>query len=126
LGLHFHKRCGKYDSCLWYNKPGPAPKNFERKFEAVDEEKDNDPKHKAHKVRSWLLYNFSKVLELPLQSPDLNRIANLCSELDRPVDKRPISSISAFRERLQEECAKIGPEFTNKIIANMPKQCLIP
>jgi len=110
LGLHFHKRCGKYDSCLWYNKPGPAPKNFERKFEAVDEEKDNDPKHK----------------ELPLQSPDLNRIANLCSELDRPVDKRPISSISAFRERLQEECAKIGPEFTNKIIANMPKQCLIP
>jgi len=83
---------------------------------------DNDPKHKAYKVRSWLLYNCPKVLETPPQSPDLNPIENLWSELDRRVHKTPISSISALKERLQEEWAKIGPEYTQKIIANMPKR----
>jgi len=83
---------------------------------------DNDPKNEAYKVRSWLLYNCPKVLETPPQSPDLNLIENLWSELDRRVHKTPISSISALKERLQEECARIGPEYTQKIIANMPKR----
>jgi len=75
---------------------------------------DNDPKHKGYKVRSWLLYNCPKVLETPPQSPDLNPIENLWSELDRRVHKTPISSISALKERLQEKWAKIGPEYTQK------------
>lgn len=83
---------------------------------------DNDPKHKAHKVRSWLLYNCPKVLETPPQSPDLNPIENLWSELDRRVHKTPISSISDLKKRLQEEWAKIGQDYTSKIIKNMPKR----
>lgn len=38
---------------------------------------DNDPKHKAHKVPMWLIYNCPKVIETPPQSPDLNVIENL-------------------------------------------------
>lgn len=38
---------------------------------------DNDPKHKSHIVRMWLLYNCGKVLDTPAQSPDLNPIENL-------------------------------------------------
>jgi len=37
---------------------------------------DNDLKHKAHDVRSWLLYNCPKVLKTPPQSPGLNSDLN--------------------------------------------------
>ena len=83
---------------------------------------DNDPKHKAHKVRSWLLYNCPKVLETPPQSPDLNPIENLWSELDHRVHKTPISSLPMLKARLQEEWAKISPEYIKKIINNMPNR----
>ncbi|GFT31376.1 transposable element Tc1 transposase [Trichonephila clavipes] len=38
---------------------------------------DNDPKHKAYRVHSWLLYNCPHVMETLLQSPDINPIENL-------------------------------------------------
>ena len=38
---------------------------------------DNDPKHKAHAVRMWLLYNWPRVLETPPQTPDINVIEHL-------------------------------------------------
>lgn len=83
---------------------------------------DNDPKHKAHKVQSWLLRNCPKLLETPPQSPDLNPIENLWSELDRRIHKMPITSISMLKTRLQEEWNKIGSDYTSKIISSMPKR----
>lgn len=83
---------------------------------------DNDPKHKAHIVREWLPYNCPKVIQTPPQSPDLNPIENLWDELDRRVRENPVSSVSALKARLQEEWSKIGTDYTQKIIRNMPQR----
>ena len=49
---------------------------------------DNDPKHKAYKVRPWLLY---KVI-------DMNPIENVLNELDRRVRQKPVSSITELKK----------------------------
>ena len=49
---------------------------------------DNDPKHKARIVQEFLFYNCFKLLESPLQSPDLNPIENLWDELNYNPQKK--------------------------------------
>lgn len=84
---------------------------------------DKDPNHKAHVVREWLLYNCPKVINTPSQSPDTNPIENLWNHLDRPVREKPVSSKTELKNRLQEEWSKIGIEYLQKCIMNMPN-CL--
>lgn len=83
---------------------------------------DNDPKHKAYKVRSWLLYNCPHVIETPPQSPDINPIENLWNYLDAKVREHEISSKTELKSALLEEWEKIPPSFCEKLVQSMPNR----
>lgn len=83
---------------------------------------DNDPKHTAHIVREWCLYNCPKVIKTAAQSPDLNPIENLWQILDLAIRKRNISSREHLKTALAEEWAKISVEVTSKLVNSMPKR----
>lgn len=70
---------------------------------------DNDPKHKAHNVRCWLLYNCPHVLETPPQSPDLNPIEHVWAYLEEKLRNYQISCKSDLISALKEEWGRITP-----------------
>ncbi|GFT34060.1 transposable element Tc1 transposase [Trichonephila clavipes] len=55
-------------------------------------QQDNDPKHTAHNVKLWLLYNIKNQLRSPPQSPDLNPIEHLWDLLERKIGQHNITS----------------------------------
>lgn len=83
---------------------------------------DNDPKHKAYNVRSWLLYNTPHVLETPAQSPDINPIENLWSYLDTKVRQHSISNKEDLKRVIREEWEKIEPSYCETLVKSMPNR----
>ncbi|XP_065363321.1 uncharacterized protein LOC135956697 [Calliphora vicina] len=75
---------------------------------------DNDPKHKAGVVQSWLIWNCPHLMQPPAQSPDLNVIENLWAILDQNVRQHQISNRNDLIAALKEEWAKITPKTTSK------------
>lgn len=83
---------------------------------------DNDPKHSARIVKTWLASNIAHVLPHPPQSPDLNPIEHLWEELDRRIRTRTISSKADLKAALIEEWNKIGEDTTKKLVHSMPNR----
>lgn len=83
---------------------------------------DNDPKHKAYWVRSWLLYNCPHVMETPPQSPDINPIENLWEHLNKNIRKHVISHKTDLKRILLEEWNKIEPTFCTKLVQSLPSR----
>lgn len=82
---------------------------------------DNDPKHKSYIVRSWLLYNYPKVIETPPQSPNLNPIEHLWEHLERQIrTNHKIKSKKDLREVL--EWNNIPVSITQKLVNSIPKR----
>lgn len=89
---------------------------------------DNDPKHKSHMVRMWLLYNCGHVIDTPAQSPDLNPIENLWVFLKKRVAKRQPKNMASLKTAISEEWQKIPTNYDlKKLIGSMKNrlQCVV-
>ena len=94
---------------------------------------DNAPCHKSHSILEFLEENNVPVMQWPPQSPDLNPIENLWTELKARFHQRflelfnhPSKSLEAryrYGEVLQEVWYSQGMELVNKLIESMPRRC---
>ena len=83
---------------------------------------DNDPKHTSILVKNYLQRAKVKVIHWPAQSPDLNPIENLWSELKARVHARRPSNLEQLERFAQEEWAEIPQETCLKLVKNYTKR----
>lgn len=86
---------------------------------------DNDPKHTAKIVKSWLGEQKFSILEHPAQSPDVNPIENLWSYLKTQLVKdydSPPSNLKILWERVQQTWYNIPIDYCEKLAMSMPKR----
>ena len=86
---------------------------------------DNAPVHTAKNVKKWFETKKIKILEnWPSQSPDLNPIEHLWSELERRIRNRPkpATNIKELEHALHEEWNKIPKDTLMNLINSMPRK----
>ena len=83
---------------------------------------DNYPKHTSKVVAKCLKDNKVKVLEWPLQSPDLNPIENLWAEQKKRVRARRPTNLTQLHQLCQEEWAKIHSTYCGKLVEGYPER----
>ncbi|KAG1931840.1 hypothetical protein F2P79_021457 [Pimephales promelas] len=83
---------------------------------------DNDPKHTTRVTKEWLRKKHFKVLEWPSQSPDLNPIENVWTELKVRVSQSQPRNITALEEICMEEWAKIPATVCANLVKTYRKR----
>ena len=83
---------------------------------------DNDPKHTAGSVQTWLDKQPFGVLEWPSQSPDLNPIEHLWASLKRRLNEyeNPPKGMLELWDRIQAKWEQLDAEVCKKLVASMP------
>ena len=85
---------------------------------------DNDPKHTAKATKKWFEDNNIRLLQWPAQSPDLNPIKNLWSEVKRRLKllKELPKSEDDLYNKLVRVWFNIEEEYCKKLIETMPRR----
>uniref|UniRef100_A0A8C5LZY6 Tc1-like transposase DDE domain-containing protein n=1 Tax=Leptobrachium leishanense TaxID=445787 RepID=A0A8C5LZY6_9ANUR len=83
---------------------------------------DNDPKHTSKSTKEWLHQKKIRVLEWLSQSPDLNPIENLWSDLKRAVHRRCPRNLTDLECFCKEKWAIIAKSRCAMLIDSYPKR----
>lgn len=84
---------------------------------------DNDPKHTARSVKSFLLASKVTVMEWPAQSPDLNPIENLWSYVDHRLKGLSCKNSTELFNKLQELWMNIPTDYCKSLVESLPRRC---
>lgn len=85
-------------------------------------QQDNDPKHSSRLVAAWFQEQRVTTLQWPSQSPDLNPIENLWSELKRQLSKRISTNKEHLWRNVQEIWSSIPVATCRNLISSMPRR----
>ena len=85
---------------------------------------DNDPKHKAKSVMEWLKLQEFSLLVWPAQSPDLNPIENIWSNVKQKLARydHPPTSMAELWERASSIFNNISEDECSTLIESMPRR----
>ena len=88
-------------------------------------QQDNDPKHKSKIAIQWFKDQGITLLDWPPQSPDLNPIEHLWTQLKNQLqDNYEVAPKGVWElwERTAKEWEKIKPEDCQRLIESMPNR----
>lgn len=87
---------------------------------------DNDPKHTANVVKTWLQDPYPHTpfvtLKWPPQSPDLNPIENLWDHVGREVSRVNVPRLSELYQSIEEIWNNIPTELCKRYVHTMPSR----
>lgn len=86
-------------------------------------QQDNDRKHVSKVAKEWFRTNNINVLERPAQSPDLNPIENLWSDVKKAVFQTQPTSVAQLWEVVQQAWSSIHAERCKNLVDSMPRRC---
>jgi hypothetical protein len=86
-------------------------------------QQDNDPKHTAKVCQAYLVNKAVNTLDWPAQSPDLNPIENLWSQLDRNLKDRVCNTEDQLFDVLKAGWEALPQDYVQKLVDSMPSRC---
>lgn len=86
-------------------------------------QQDNDPKHTSKKAQKWFQDNSIEVMHWPAQSPDLNPIENLWSDVKKYVSNAQPRNNKELWAVVQESWSSIPLERCQSLVNSMPRRC---
>ena len=86
-------------------------------------QQDNDPKHTARTVKAYLSRCPFPIMQWPSQSPDLNPIENLWSQLNRNLSDRNPQSKRELFQVLQGGWRALSAQCLHNLVLSMPRRC---
>lgn len=86
-------------------------------------QQDNDPKHTSKVAKEWFKDNKINVMEWPAQSPDLNPIENLWTDVKKGVSIAKPKNINDLWGAVKTTWEEIPVTRCQTLIDSMPRRC---
>ena len=86
-------------------------------------QQDNDPKHTSLLAKSWFASNEIEVMDWPAQSPDLNPIDNLWTDVKKAIFKAKPKNVASLWTVVQTAWTSRPADRCQRLVDSMTRRC---